>query len=154
MCKLTGSPGEEFIKWGVRDRFTVQQHQTQAQGATPRSASLLTLVDSGARVSMIRRSAAEELGLQPVGERNVHHFGGPATLKLYVASIGCACGETRGIQLVDDGGANHPVEIDFPELLLGRNVLQYASLAIDPAGSWELEIDFLRWEPQVIAQAT
>ena len=109
------------------------------------------MADTGADVTMIRRHVAVELGLRVLGSVEVHHFAGPSRPYRYLAMFGCTgCDQWRPVELVDDFGVNHPDSIEFPEVLLGRDVLQYASFAFDgPAGSWSLNVHFEDWPKEV-----
>jgi len=130
-------------------RMDMKPHPAQlfGDGADIPTASVLAAADTGANTTMIRRSVAEELGLIPIREVTVHHFAGPAATFEYPSMLGCPeCGTWRPIVMVDDGGAEHPQNIDFPELLIGRDLLQYAHLELDGLnGEWSFEFDFDHW---------
>jgi predicted aspartyl protease len=146
MCPHTGEPGTEFEPFGLRMRLSLQRHARRPDQSDDPDLSVLAMADTGAEVSMIRRKLAEELQLQAMGTKAVFHFGGVARPKIYLARITFGCGERRTIELVDDGGVQHPPDIDFPELLLGRNVLRYAHLDMNGiTGSWSLNFDFTAW---------
>lgn len=84
-------------------------------------------------------------------QETVLSFMGEIHTGRYVVQIGCdECGRWHPLYVVDDRGAPHPIDIGFPELILGRDALRYHHLSLDgPRGEWTIEVDHEAWPESV-----
>jgi hypothetical protein len=137
---------QAFLNVAVFDAGIVERVSTSQLGDDFKMHVFKALIDTGAQATCITSSAAEKVGLIPVGKVPIRGVSGLQYHNNYLFKVGFAFGTVEGANEVRDANVHvfaKPIEgaeLNFSnskfDVLLGMDIISMGSLKIDGDGSF------------------